>query len=783
MKKKAIINIYNFIRRSHEEPGCFIQDDFDTIANQMMLLKQLGLPSTYALKHDALIDPRYQELLLELTDESDEIAAWWEITGELCRRAGVTFLGERGEVHDDRVSTAYCLGYTPEERKRLVDAYMSDFKDVFGFYPRTLGSWIIDIVTFQYAKEKYGVRGGALCRDQIGVDGFTLWGGYVNGIYYPSLKNEMIPAQTEDCQLDLPIFRLLGPDPIYNFEEGFQSDITGVYSLEPSCVVGRDENWITWMFERLTDEDSIGVSYAQVGQENNFLWENIEPGFELQLKKLKKLAGEGKVRIETMAETAEWFHNKYKLTPASTFQASVDWHPEHDLKTLWYCSRFYRISFLIENETMFIRDWFLFDQEYPSRYLEEPLRDVGSIFDALPLMDAHSWKTDSVRPKAALVDSDGHFLSGKNVAFCAKTEDQMDITWQTSKGEVTVNLLETSIEISGNAGILFTHLPILQKKGTNYLQFKYRDFSYEITLDEGLVKTTPKNGIWLQPENGKLVIRLAQLTQMSCLTPAYLQAPEKIDNYRPRYLETLKNTDRKYPATAPKFPDGDRACLLGETYFCEIKGEGEIFYTLDGTEPNRDSLQYHESFVLTSDTVVKARCYQENFLESCVSECHIYFGLPVERIESSTKFDARKVFNKNGAWDLLDGFRGSLDYQDGRWLGTLEDLDVVLKLPQEQTVKHVRIGFISHHRSGIIYPDYVELYAGNTKEDMVLADRVNIANEPGRRQIERQDIVFDTAISAQYLRIFAHNLRIQPDWACYHGMPGVFLMADSIIIY
>ncbi len=35
MKKAVIVNIYNFIRKSHEEPSRFIQDDFDTIRNQI----------------------------------------------------------------------------------------------------------------------------------------------------------------------------------------------------------------------------------------------------------------------------------------------------------------------------------------------------------------------------------------------------------------------------------------------------------------------------------------------------------------------------------------------------------------------------------------------------------------------------------------------------------------------------------------------------------------------------------------------------------------------------
>ena len=137
MKKTTIVNIYNFIRMSHVEPSYFIEDDFETIRNQLIQVKQYGLPGTYALKYDALMEPRYQELLREYLDDNDEISAWWEITEPLCRKAGVPFRGKsaKQEEYDDRVDSAYCVGYSPDERKHLVDAYMKDFYNVFGKYP------------------------------------------------------------------------------------------------------------------------------------------------------------------------------------------------------------------------------------------------------------------------------------------------------------------------------------------------------------------------------------------------------------------------------------------------------------------------------------------------------------------------------------------------------------------------------------------------------------------------------------------------------------------------
>lgn len=801
MNKTTVVNIYNFVRRAHEEPGRFIQDDFDTIARQMELLKQLGLPSTYALKHDALLDPAYQRLFLEQTEEGDEIAAWWEITGELCRRAGVPFGGSRGEVYDDRVGTAYSLGYTPEERRKLLDAYMKDFKEVFGYYPKTIGSWVIDIETFRYAREAYGVAGGALCRDQIGTDGFTLWGGYVNGAYYPSLKNEMVPAQTPEGQLDLPIFRLLGPDPVYSFEEGFQEGVSGVYSLEPSCVVGRQEGWVTWMFERLTEEDSIGMSYAQVGQENNFLWENIEPGFALQLQKLQKLSREGRLRIETMAETAEWFAGQYRMTPPSSFQASRDWDEERGLQTLWYCSKYYRVSFLKERETLFIRDWFLYREAYPSRYLEEPLRETGSVFDALPLVYGPAWKGQDAdgkvrpRPAALLTDEKGNLLRGvekdQKARFRAVSEGEMEVHWETAQGTVKIFLREAEMEIQGGS-LRFTCLPVWESIGEKQLRLRWQGFPYILEAAEGSLRQTADGQICLEAANGVLRLRMdCEETAAPQAKAAEKDSWRRLDAsgdmahqkpYVPRYLRMQSRTDRQFPAASPRFPGGDRAGIQGEEILVSIEGEGEIYYTLDGREPDRQSLRYQTPFAVCRDTEIRARSYREGFLESREAACRIFFGLPVEKIVSRGDFDPRPVFNRRGAWDLLDGRRGSLDYQDGRWLGTQEDLDVTLTLQESCLIETVRIGFLSHHRSGILYPACVELWIGEDAEKLEPAGRIELPDQPGKREIEKKDVVFSCGKQGSVLRIAAKNRKIQPDWACYHGLPGAFLMADSILL-
>ena len=164
-KSPAVINIYNFIRKTVYPSGEFIQDDFETVLYQIETINQYGLPATYALKYDALIDSRYSNLIKENLNEYDEVGAWWEIDKQLAEKAGVTWKGKTPV--DDHVNIGYSLGYKPEDRIKMVDVYMKDFKEIFGYFPKTVGSWVIDIVTLKYMKEKYSVIGSAICRDQI----------------------------------------------------------------------------------------------------------------------------------------------------------------------------------------------------------------------------------------------------------------------------------------------------------------------------------------------------------------------------------------------------------------------------------------------------------------------------------------------------------------------------------------------------------------------------------------------------------------------------------------
>lgn len=225
-----IVNIVNFVRQNDyrlENSEALL---LDATVKELALVEKYRLPATFLLQYDALVDTKYQELFSKKR-KNIEIGAWWEITQPQVEAAGLKWRGDHRWVSTANI--AFTTGYTQAERKTLVDVYMAKFKSLFGYYPKSVGSWYIDAWTLNYMYEKYHIVASCNCKDQIGTDGYTLWGGYWNQAYYPSKVNGYMPAQTEKGQVPVPVFRMLGSDPIYQYDSGLGGNGQGVITLEP----------------------------------------------------------------------------------------------------------------------------------------------------------------------------------------------------------------------------------------------------------------------------------------------------------------------------------------------------------------------------------------------------------------------------------------------------------------------------------------------------------------------------------------------------------------------
>jgi hypothetical protein len=503
-----IVNIINFIRLLEPRDSAITRDVlYQTVVQQIALMRKYKLTGTFLLQYDALIDPRYQSLLKSLPRDSFEIGAWWELPQPLIEKAGMTWRGRY--PWDWRANIGFSTGYTPKERERLIDTYMADFKNIFGYYPASVASWFIDAHSLQYMVEKYHIDASANCKDQYGTDGYTLWGGYWNQAYYPSKKNSYMPAQHAANQIDVPIFRLLGSDPVRQYDNGLGHTRQGVVTLEPVYAFGGgDATWVDWFFNTFTTEKELGFNYTQAGQENSFTWSAMAKGLELQFPLIARLRDEQKLKVETLGASGRWFKSRYKLTPTTTFTVSKDL-PGSDRKTLWFDSRFYRMNLLWENGALRIRDWHLFDERVASVYETKPAAANECSFFTLPLVDGYLWsKADTLAGLRLMVMVDGRPtpVTGGEPLFQPIGDTTMQISWPltSQKGTLTMILKEKQLEIKwadAPAGLRWffelraaagTRLPF-DKVTPHTLEAHFEKTKYHVIAEKGFF-TDPVDG-------------------------------------------------------------------------------------------------------------------------------------------------------------------------------------------------------------------------------------------------------------------------------------------------
>jgi hypothetical protein len=518
-RQPRIVNLYCFCRDQDFRVANSQQILFNATTQQVQLFHQANLPATFALQHDALMDTNYQNYFKTYLTTNDEIGAWWEITQSLVERAGLTWRGDHEWVSTANID--FSCGYSPADRIRLVDAYMADFRSVFGYYPKTVGSWYIDEVTLQYMQQQYGVVASANCKDQIGTDTYTLWGAYWNQAYYPSKVNAYMPAQTTNGQINLPVFRLLGSDPIYQYGN-FTS---GIYTLEPVySYSGGSPSWAAWYFNALIKQPSLAFGYAQAGQENAFGWDAMAAGLTSQVALIAAAAQAEEIQVMTLAQAGEWFRKNYSVTPPTSVVA-LDDSKQQGRKSVWYDSRFYRLNVLWDQGTFYVRDLHGFDENVVSATYASALATTYFDYETLPVMDGDQWSGSGNYPVGMwpVLLPGGSFMTPQGLPIVKElSPTDLSIVQPLSNGGalaitctesnitcVGTNTLGQSLNWTWNLAGGSQQSSVVQSVSTNAINYLYAGTGYRLKLTTGSCQQLGNGNLQLTPDaSGKLILDL-----------------------------------------------------------------------------------------------------------------------------------------------------------------------------------------------------------------------------------------------------------------------------------
>ena len=496
------LNIINFIRGC--EPRCKI-DLFEPVREQMALSLENDLPTTWLLQYDALTEGPYTNFLIEKMPDTHECGMWFEFVQAAVEKSGLKWRGRY--PWDWHTDVGFSIGYLPEERERIADVMMEAFQQRFGHYPSVIGCWFFDAHLLSYLSDRYGITAAVNCRDQWGTDGYTLWGGYWANGYYPSRRNAYLPAQTSTNQIHVPVFRMLGSDPIYQYASSCDP-LHGqeVITLEPvykTAGGGGTPSWVDWYFKEVFPIQSPSLTYVHMGQENSFGWPAMSDGYRYQIKKVKELQDNGTITVNTLGELGKIFRHGYAVTPCSLAGAESDWKNENR-KSVWYLSRKWRLQFHRNRDRkLFLVDWHMFSDTYEELYLKTPCTTNSCLYDALPLLDGNRWRTEGLELGTA-----------GDWAIRMRSPETMELNWRSDDGRlITIIVKDGELISNGNSNLIWHETGQQMEVGGTKRKIENRKLLYthndhEYSLACNCLLSPCREGFQVVPETENIIFRI-----------------------------------------------------------------------------------------------------------------------------------------------------------------------------------------------------------------------------------------------------------------------------------
>ena len=208
----------------------------------------------------------------------------------------------------------------------------------------------------------------------------------------------------------------------------------------------------------------------------------------------------------------------------------------------------------------------------------------------------------------------------------------------------------------------------------------------------------------------------------------------------------------------------------------------DIYYTLDGSEPDSISTRYTNPLTITGTTNLKAITFKEGW---GISETALaYFKKSTINFAGVTLINPpNEKFYSQGGKTLIDLKRGSTNFVDGNWLGYEgSHFNATFELDENKEISSVSVGSMSAPGSWIFFPVGFTIRISNDGKNFRTLHTEDLGQPDPSSDITLKffDLNFPTT-KAKFVRVEVKSILKNPSW---HQNPGgnSWLFVDEIVI-
>jgi hypothetical protein len=317
------------------------------------------LPLGFAVRFDAFDQGQLVGSLKKL--DPVQLGILLEITPKLASESGVNYKGKVDGSDWYHPRNAFLIGYSQDERKKLIDTAILAFKNTFNTTPNFSVAWMIDSFSLNYLRTQYGIKIHELTKEQFETDNYTLYGGIFDLPYFASDSHPLVPKTAQTGTLILR-------QTISDIDKNYGS-FKAYFTSQPNDYLGSPQKLDLTYFKSLVtlmsqqDEKS---RFALIGLENSQSLTSNIPEFISQLKYLKEKQVSDEIKF---VSPTNYYESYAKSIEPGRFLKTADF-PKNGV--LWYFGEQYRIRLEAVNGQLKLTDLRIFWENLTDPYRDNP---------------------------------------------------------------------------------------------------------------------------------------------------------------------------------------------------------------------------------------------------------------------------------------------------------------------------------------------------------------------------------------------------------------------------
>lgn len=204
-----------------------------------------------------------------------------------------------------------------------------------------------------------------------------------------------------------------------------------------------------------------------------------------------------------------------------------------------------------------------------------------------------------------------------------------------------------------------------------------------------------------------------------------------------------------------------------------------IVYTLNGNDPNKNSVVYKKPIFITQSCTLKTKIYDNK--DSSKTTSAFFYKKPHQwKVELKSKYNPQ--YTAGGDDGIIDGIYGDINWRKGEWQGFQgQDFEVIINLEKEIEVSSITANFLQDTRPWIVFPKDVEFLVstdGNKFTSVGIIEN-NVPANDYEPQVKKFTATLNQAQKVRFVKVKAKNFGKLPDW--HLGARGeAFIFIDEI---